>query len=56
MQRELISAPVDSIDYAALIHPETLERVESIGGPVVGIIAARVGSTRLIDNATFAIR
>lgn len=56
MQRQLISAPVDSIDYAALIHPETLERVESIGGPVVGIIAARVGSTRLIDNATFAIR
>ncbi|MFZ4080580.1 MAG: pantoate--beta-alanine ligase [Pirellula sp.] len=55
MQRELISAPVDSIDYAALVHPETLERVESIGGPVVGIIAARVGSTRLIDNATFAI-
>lgn len=55
MQSELISAPVDSIDYAALVHPETLERVESIGGPVVGIIAARVGSTRLIDNATFAI-
>jgi pantoate--beta-alanine ligase len=55
MQRELISASVDSIDYAALVHPETLERVESIGGPVVGIIAARVGSTRLIDNATFAI-
>jgi len=55
MQRELISAPVDSIDYAALVHPETLERVEAIGGPVVGIIAARVGSTRLIDNATFAI-
>jgi pantoate--beta-alanine ligase len=55
MQRELLSAPVDSIDYAALVHPETLERVESISGPVVGIIAARVGSTRLIDNATFAI-
>ena len=55
MHSELISAPVDSIDYAALVHPETLERVESIGGPVVGIIAARVGSTRLIDNATFAI-
>lgn len=55
MQSELISAPVDSIDYAGLVHPETLERVESIVGPVVGIIAARVGSTRLIDNATFAI-
>ena len=55
MQSELISASVDSIDYAALVHPETLERVESIVGPVVGIIAARVGSTRLIDNATFAI-
>lgn len=56
MHEELTAAPVDSIDYAAIVHPETLERVDSIVGPVVGIIAARVGTTRLIDNATFNIR
>lgn len=56
MHEELTSAPVDSIDYAAIVDPETLERIDSIAGPVVGIIAARVGTTRLIDNATFNIR
>lgn len=54
MRNELMRAPVDSIDYAALVHPDTLEQVEFIDTTVVGIIAARVGSTRLIDNATFA--
>ena len=53
MREALLSAPVDSIDYAAIVHPETLEPVVSIAGPVVGIIAAKVGTTRLIDNATF---
>jgi len=53
MRIELTKAPVDSIDYAAVVHPDTLEPVESIDGPVVGIIAAPIGNTRLIDNATF---
>lgn len=56
MHQELISAEVDSIDYAAIVNPETLVRAHSIRGPVVGIVAARVGSTRLIDNATFTPR
>lgn len=55
MREALLAAPVDSIDYAAIVHPETLEPVVSIVGTVVGIIAARVGTTRLIDNATFAL-
>lgn len=56
MKSELLSSPVDSIDYAAIVHPDTLERIDTIDGPVVGIIAARLGTTRLIDNATFTIR
>jgi len=55
MRDALLAAPVDSIDYAAIVHPETLEPVESILSPVVGMIAARVGTTRLIDNATFTL-
>ena len=55
MRKELESSPVDSIDYAAIVHPDTLEPIETITSEVVGIIAARVGTTRLIDNATFAL-
>jgi pantoate--beta-alanine ligase len=39
-----------SIDYVAAVDPDTLKPVETISGPVVLAIAARVGKTRLIDN------
>lgn len=53
MRQELMSAPVDSVDYAVIVDPITLEPIQSIETNVVGIIAARLGTTRLIDNATF---
>jgi len=53
MQGELMSAPVDSVDYAAIVDPVTLEPLQKIESSVVAIIAARLGTTRLIDNATF---
>ncbi len=43
-----------SIDYVAAVDPVTLRPVESITGWVVLAIAARVGSTRLIDNVLVA--
>ncbi len=46
----LQAAGVSSIDYVAIADPETLESVETISPPVVILIAARVGATRLIDN------
>ena len=53
MQAELLRAPVDSIDYAAIVHPVTMEPLqEIIDEAAVAIIAVRVGSTRLIDNLT----
>lgn len=55
MIQTLEQAPVDSIDYAALVHPDTMERVPCIDQEVVAIVAARVGGTRLIDNATLCI-
>jgi pantoate--beta-alanine ligase len=38
------------VEYATLIHPETLAEVDSILPKLVAIVAARVGVTRLIDN------
>ncbi|HYO07510.1 MAG TPA: pantoate--beta-alanine ligase [Tepidisphaeraceae bacterium] len=39
-----------SIDYVAAVDPITLKPVETITGPTVLAVAARVGVTRLIDN------
>lgn len=52
MREELTQAPVDSIDYAAIVHPETMEPMDQVADSAVAIIAAKVGSTRLIDNMT----
>jgi pantoate--beta-alanine ligase len=40
----------DRIDYASIAHPDTLAELERIDGPAVALVAAHVGSTRLIDN------
>ncbi|HLJ09709.1 MAG TPA: pantoate--beta-alanine ligase [Planctomycetaceae bacterium] len=39
-----------SVEYATLIHPETLEEVSEVLPKLVAVVAARVGTTRLIDN------
>jgi pantoate--beta-alanine ligase len=39
-----------SVDYVAAVDPLTLKPVETITGPTVLAVAARVGMTRLIDN------
>jgi pantoate--beta-alanine ligase len=39
-----------SIDYVAAVDPVTLRPVEMIAGPTILAVAARVGTTRLIDN------
>ena len=39
-----------SIDYVAAVDPITLKPVDTITGPTVLAVAARVGMTRLIDN------
>ncbi|HEX8206383.1 MAG TPA: pantoate--beta-alanine ligase [Solirubrobacteraceae bacterium] len=37
-------------EYVAIVHPETFEPVRRVNGHVLVAVAARVGSTRLIDN------
>lgn len=39
-----------TLDYAAVVDPETLEPVVTVDRPVRALIAGRVGSVRLIDN------
>jgi pantoate--beta-alanine ligase len=49
--REVISTAQNAtIDYLALVDPQTLEAVAEIRGPVLAALAVRIGGTRLIDN------
>ena len=41
---------VDSVDYAVITDHETLQSLESITNSAVALVAARIGTTRLIDN------
>jgi pantoate--beta-alanine ligase len=50
MNAVLLAAPVDKIDYAKIVHAYTLEPLSQIDSPAVAILAARLGTTRLIDN------
>lgn len=47
----LVEEPLVLVDYLVLVHPETLEDVpEWFRGEALLAVAARVGTTRLIDN------
>jgi pantoate--beta-alanine ligase len=54
MESHLNAAPVDRIDYARIVHGETMEPLQEVVSPAVAIIAVRLGSTRLIDNEILA--
>lgn len=49
MQRVLLEQHL-SIDYVAAVDPVSLKPVDVVQGPTVLAVAARVGTTRLIDN------
>ncbi|GAA1891411.1 pantoate--beta-alanine ligase [Lapillicoccus jejuensis] len=47
----LVDEPLALVDYLVLVHPETLQDVpEWFHGEALLAVAARVGTTRLIDN------
>lgn len=52
MREVLHASSVDAIDYAVIVDTESLEPLESLDRDGVALIAARVGTTRLIDNHT----
>jgi len=50
MARRIGAEPLAAIDYAAVVDDRTFERAATLEGPARALVAARVGSTRLIDN------
>lgn len=50
MMQDLIDGGLDSIDYAVIADGKTLESIDKVSPGAVALIAAHVGTTRLIDN------
>lgn len=55
MRSVLESASGLQADYAELVDSDTFEPVEQIVGPVLAVVAARVGQARLIDNVPIEV-
>lgn len=54
VQEVLAADPLVKIDYVELVDPKTMEPVELIEGPALLLVAAALGETRLLDNATIS--
>jgi pantoate--beta-alanine ligase len=54
MEQVLLDTPGCAADYVAVVDPATLEPLDRIEGPARGLIAARIGAVRLIDNMALA--
>ncbi len=52
MRAVLDREPLVQTDYVSAAHPETLDEMETVSGPALLSLAARVGGIRLIDNIT----
>jgi pantoate--beta-alanine ligase len=52
LMKTILRAADVQLDYVAICNGDTLEPLEQITDPAVALIAGRVGSTRLIDNAS----
>jgi pantoate--beta-alanine ligase len=50
MREVVLTAQDVTIDYIALVDPQTLQGVAEIRGPTLAALAVRIGGTRLIDN------
>lgn len=52
MRTRIEREPEAQLDYIRLVHPETLEDLNSVRGLALAALAVWVGKTRLIDNMT----
>ena len=50
MVERIASVPGALLDYAELVHADTLRPLDSIRGTVLVAVAVKFGATRLIDN------
>ena len=46
----LAEEPAVQVDYCRIVDPDTLEDIPDVGRGALVAVAARVGTTRLIDN------
>jgi pantoate--beta-alanine ligase len=53
-RRELDAAAI-SPEYLTLVDPDSMEPVQRVEGPVLAVVAARLGNVRLIDNLPISI-
>ncbi len=53
--RVLTGHPENRIDYAKIVHPQTLKELETINPQGILALAVRVGKTRLIDNCLLEV-
>ncbi|MFX7800686.1 pantoate--beta-alanine ligase, partial [Acinetobacter baumannii] len=51
----LLAAGFDTVDYVALVDADSLVPIDRPDGPARLLAAARIGSTRLIDNLAVEI-
>lgn len=51
----LADLPAGRLDYAAVVSAETLEPVRELAGRILIVVALRLGTTRLLDNACLEI-
>ena len=51
IETEIRSASLAAVDYVGVCDPDTLEPLQQITGKAVAVVAAKFGTTRLIDNA-----
>lgn len=56
VKAELETAPVVELEYVDLVHPDTIEPLEQVEEAGLLALAARVYSTRLIDNVVLRYR
>ena len=55
MERLISGTPSIEVDYIEIVDDSDLKPVTTLEGPVVVAVAARVGSTRLIDNRVLPV-
>jgi pantoate--beta-alanine ligase len=50
LARRIGAEALAALDYVTVVDEDTFEEVDRLQGPVRALVAARIGSTRLIDN------
>lgn len=49
-RESIVATPGAVLDYAVIVDPETLVELKAVQSEMVALVAARFGTTRLIDN------